>query len=49
MDRHEDSDAHQQPHHTTGPLGVRVTLTIRATLRSYWILDTERKWPFTNE
>ena len=49
VDRNEDADAHQQRRHTTGPLGVRVTLTIRATLKSYWIPGTGRKWPFTNE
>jgi len=49
VDRREDADAHQQRRHTTGALGVRVTLTIRATLKSYWVLGTERKWPFTNE
>ena len=49
VDRNEDADAHQQRRHTTGPLGVRVTLTIRATLKLYWIPSTERKWPFTTE
>src|SRR5215470_682693 len=48
VDRHEDADAHQQRRHTTGPLGVRVSLIIRPTLRSYWIPGTGRKWPLTN-
>jgi hypothetical protein len=49
VDKHEDPDAHQQRRHTTGPLGVRASLTIRATLKRYWIPGTERKWPFTKE
>jgi hypothetical protein len=40
VDRHEDPDAHQQRRHTTGPLGVRVSLTITATLM---ILDLRHR------
>jgi hypothetical protein len=33
VDRHEDPDSHQHRRHTPGPLGVRVSLSIWATLK----------------